>query len=749
MKKTAKFLVVLVVVALMTSALAVLAFADADCEEIYENIKEYYDGVIHVNATFDESGELEGGSDAFFVIGDLSVSEIKNGCLVTNGNVSPIIFKAEPAELATAMGINAGVLFGSDAGKVKIVVYNESGAPLVILETANDGKIKVADGNANFSDINTLNYPVSDAPLDVASDNYFKAEAYLENTAAGVKITTKLSAAGNYYTYEAEIAGFKAAALSFVNCENEGAVSIDFLEIYESDFAHRLNDNEAEIGIKLVELGAYLENGGNAALKNSVAELICALTPIYGYDTAKIADAALKEQVEQIISSAYQSYASVDAESLVAAAGKINTSAAYPDRVKLLSDNAAYVKIAKYMKNAKSDVYLSVNVDGCLDNAVAALEAEAAALDSIAAKTQAGIAYAESIKNYNNANYAALKEYNDVLAAYSIDATYVDAEGGYDAERVTAAVAVASEIAEMFTRIDNSAKTFVKEVALASNTGKTFETRYYAYMRAKASYYVDKSYTPEGFDDMDEVLAAYSLVEDYIDSKTLYNDVFIAAITNAKATLSFSVRLEKLAEAEQYLDLVEMVFPEIQSAYETYNALLEAVENKKLITVAYIQAVMAISDATTNAEKSAAIEAARVLAAEGSDVSVNVTVDGIDVSTANVIFSNADMSLKLYNAENNNYLDAVAAIAKATTLAERRAAIYEASARKDKADAERSDVVAANAALESAIEKYNSDIAASNAAADEVNEVAANAVGGTTASATIYKFVAIVKKFFE
>jgi multidrug resistance efflux pump len=107
------------------------------------------------------------------------------------------------------------------------------------------------------------------------------------------------------------------------------------------------------------------------------------------------------------------------------------------------------------------------------------------------------------------------------------------------------------------------------------------------------------------------------------------------------------------------------------------------------------------------------------------------------------------MSLRLYNAENNNYLEAVATIAEAKTLAERRAAINDASARKDKADDTRDDVKAANATLDAAIAKYNADVAASNNAAANTNKVAASAVGATTAPAAVEKFVAIVKKIFE
>ena len=167
--------------------------------------------------------------------------------------------------------------------------------------------------------------------------------------------------------------------------------------------------------------------------------------------------------------------------------------------------------------------------------------------------------------------------------------------------------------------------------------------------------------------------------------------------------------------------------------------------------MAYIKAVLAIEKATTDAEKIVAIEIARVYAAAGSDVSVNVQVEGTSVAEANVIFSDADITLKVYEAVNANFINAVNNISKAKTLEDRRAAINEAIYRRDIDGVE--DVVEgvaeAKAKLLDAIEKYNSDIEASNASATVTNNMAADTTVGTAPVAVVNAIIAIIKKIFE
>ena len=115
-----------------------------------------------------------------------------------------------------------------------------------------------------------------------------------------------------------------------------------------------------------------------------------------------------------------------------------------------------------------------------------------------------------------------------------------------------------------------------------------------------------------------------------------------------------------------------------------------------------------------------------------------------------MIFSDADLSLRLYNTQNQNFISAVAAIDNATSFAARRTAIFYANAMKADADSALQTVIDANAKLDAAIAAYNADVAASNAAdANCVSTGLAVALGCAPASANAQKTVAIIKKFYE
>ena len=757
MKKTAKLLVVLTVVALLASALALSAFADSSYDEAFKDVNEYYGGNVHVNEHFDGvNGIFTSASEAFAISGDYTRADIADSAFVTMGNVSPIVMKASPTEISGSLGLNAGVAFENNTGSVSVVMYNAEGAPLVLLEVlkgAGEGmrSFKVASGTATYDADMAIDYPaIVDALTGPAiSDAIYNCQVYLTNDGENVNVVIKLSVGTQSFDYTAKIEGFNVASVALVINENPAGVAIDYIEIYDSYFQHRLNDNEAEVGKEFNELTAAAEASSDAAFKGAVAEFIVNAVVNKGYDVTKITDVTLSESVKTSVDKAFGAYAATAASELVEFAAEIDDTAKFSARYAVMEEAYANVKVVEYIEAEYPTLYATINADGSVAEAADAFEAEGMAISLAAYAYMDAIQHVESIGSYARASYAELKAYADYIEENPIDETFVFVEGGYTSERVTAAYNKAADIAKKFADTDKKAADFVKEVTLASNTGKTFETRYYAYLRATAAYYDDDTYTPVGFENMKAVVAAYNTVKGFIESKSTYNEAFITAVTNAKATSSFSVRDSKLEEARQYVDLVELAFPEVAKAYETYNELLAMVTAKRAATEDYIRAVLAIADATTNAEKSVAIEAARELAAEGNDVSVNVSVDGVDVSQANVLFSNADMALRLYNAENNNYLEAVASIAEAKTLAERRAAINDASARQSKADDTRDDIKAANATLEAAIAKYNADVAASNNAAADTNKVAASAVGATTAPVAVEKFVAIVKKIFE
>ncbi len=756
MKITRKFSVVLLIMALAVSCFAISAFAEGATMTSYKDVLEYYESETYLEESFDGVDSANEAfakvSESLSVVGSLStmsIAPLEGGKALTSSNLGPVIFKATEASAPVGMGINARISFNASFA---LIVYDETGAPLTVFKV--DDKIKATSGNVEYSEDNAVEvYPNAESRVTV-SNALYSIGAYFKNGEAGVSGTINLKSTDGAVseTYNFSVADYKVSSVAFVyNAGNEGVIT-DYLQIYEGSYARSFVEKDEIVGqcikgIMTLYKAEIAKAAPDKAYAKDLLSTVDRLVAFHGYSPEALTDSALKEQVADAIDACYGYYAADSLASFKASVGLINTNAAYPQRV-LAADGAyASVKTIEYILAN----YPTLVPAGNLAADIQLVKDEMAALENLENETIAVIEEVKKIGDPLISSYGELKAVYDVISELEFCPTYVNDSLGYSAEDMVGITEKVNTTISRFETVEDSLVRFVENVALASNTGKTFLTRYYAYLRAERYYFYDETFTPDGFADMNEVLEAYDYAATYVENKSSIADPFITNINNADATESYAVRVEALAAASYYLEKVEMTYPGVEEAYNKYLTLTKACEDQVAATESYIKAVLAIGRATTDAEKNAAIEIARVYSVLGSDVSVNVTVDGVTVAQANVIFSDADIHLQVFEAVNNNFINAVNNIAKAKTLAERRAAIHEAIYRRDieGVDDTVAGIAEAKVTLDAAIEKYNSDIEVSNSAAVATTNVATAVTSGTAPTSIVGAIVAIIKKIFE
>ena len=768
MKNFKKILIVLLALAITFACSAVFAFAadDSDYQSAYEaaliehkKVLEYYEAGYYLNADFDGATDLESAfadaSDEFsFVAGGAFESELdaENGTAHIS-SVNKTYFDFVP-ETPSSFGIKAKVKISAGSSFDLFLHSSERGeiGDYLRLFSISEGKVVY-----KLDCSGSVPKYVSDNESAVLADTYFNLDFFLTKKATSdvmnLVITPEGGEAKEYvFEYDNTSTDFLNGKFDFNSfyIATEDA-TIDALQVYKGSFTRDLDNtkNIKLIADNILEIKAdydkyYTKVDGNAY---ELFEIVAALVVTYGYDCTSLSDADFVKSVNDFAQIAVNAVAPVYAASYADGVAKIDPASAYYDRLEHLNSIAVY---SAFLESLKSSAFS--NVEGLdydkIEEDVAKVAAEEAALMKAKADTIEAVAAAVQIPDVYFATYADYRAVYDILFNHPICASYYD--DSLSAETVNLASKVANVVLAEYPLLDAAATAFVTNVPIANNSTLGFAERYAAYVIAKENKFTDTSYNEfiEGT-TIEEILAIFDSVDAELSVIVAYAEEFLSKVDDASKSLSYSVKNVLLDEAAAYIENVEIGYPGVPEAIELYSALRKDVSERVEATKSYIQAVIDVQNASTVADKKAAIEIAKGLATLGSDVSVEITGFDITVTEANIILSNEESAILLAESKISNYISAVDALADMTDLAEIRRGIANATALKANADASVAGVPEATAKLEAAIASFNARMNAANSELKEVSNVALSALGATVPTQRFGEIVAIIKKFYE
>lgn len=230
-------------------------------------------------------------------------------------------------------------------------------------------------------------------------------------------------------------------------------------------------------------------------------------------------------------------------------------------------------------------------------------------------------------------------------------------------------------------------------------------------------------------------------------------DLYANEVESARVATYLPAKQNHLAASDAYYEEILAVSLENDKITEyraIYLELVAANADREAKATAYINACLAIENATNDAELQAAVALAEQLRAVLGEIKDVESLEGM--TTANKLLSNAQTSLKITSLRCDQYIALVAAIADAKTLEARFAAINAAIAVESGTADSHEGIPEAKIALDEAIAAYNAEINALNAAFASVAEVAADvtsSVNTTETKAIIANVSAIIKKATE
>ena len=684
-----------------------------------------------------------GATDVFSFINDAVFGYEANNGEIRFTTGSSAYFNFVP-EKATSFGMALRVKLNGENDKIVLNLHSSArginGNEIIRLLSVKNGEITLYDKNSESTTYES----------NAKNGEYFDIELYYfagsSSGSLSVTITLPDSTVENY-ACKVDGFDFKSFDLGVQN------ITMDSFEVYEGELSHATPDLDALSASYILEIvNAYRENNEDNYLPELVKLIIN-----HGINTDALTDASLKASTDEAINVALETVANDYAAKLVAGAGEIDKTGAYNDRLdayNILDDMSV---ILAAIQNNYSSVVTVTTPAADIDAARALVAAEKAELEDAERKTKAYYAAANSIADFYLANYKELRDAYDALNANPYMASFYDEE--LSAEELSVAIAYAEIIVERYEALNKQVEDFIENLLIADNrsvpeneTPEAFRDRYDAYLLAKSLYFADVTYDgyrASGVMSVEELLELYESVNAEMVPISAYADEFISIIAEGTNTLSFSVKKSTLAQAVAYLDTVNRGYPGVKDAIQSYEALVTAVAAKEQAAKDYITAVLAIAEKTSVTEIKAAIAAAKALAANGSDVSVDATVNGISVTAANILLSDSESAIVLAEARVANFVNAVSLAKAAANHDAKLAAIVNAISLKSRADTTNASVIAAIAELDGVIAEYNAAISAANAAMETASNVATAVFTKTAPTKPVAQIVAIIKKFFE
>lgn len=690
---------------------------------------------------FSLSGTVGNKRTTFKIVNDATYGDYMN--LGTN---NPSSFSFVP-KMAGSFGVNFRVALSNAKSAINLVLNGEESTALLKIEV---GSVSVydADTGALVANESTITNTAATAPDFFDVQLLYRVQGDKATFYAVITLSD-----GSSTTYVSEVN--KVDFTGFQITVNRAC--FDSMQAFAGD---TIGTPTPELLAKTVnKLVEFYDKNPNADYAPELLEAITDAVVLYGFDYNTVTDAALKATTEASVIKALTNVGNKYAATFVAGVNAINKNAAYNDRLNYaISLEKLELVLGLIQKNHTS---IAITTDAtAIEAARAAYVAEVAELEKAAADTKAAYDAVIVVPDFIFATYKDLRVAYEAILTYPICATFYDSV--LSAEEVARAIQLAASIKAEYERINAMAESFVDGVVKSDNTNVTedeapeaFRARYDAYIKAKANFYNDAAYdeylVAKYNITLAELHAIYEAVNTEMVAKIEFAESFLTAVNEATLTLSYSVKLSILQEWDALRADVELGYPGVADAMNVYASVATDVENKRNATKAYIEAVLAIATAT---DKQAAIVYAKSLAANGSDVSVDVTVQNADgalvgVSDANIILSNLEGDVLVVGLRNKNFIDAVAAIAAKTAYADKRAAIVNALALQTRADAADAGVVAAVASLNAAIADYNNGVNAANQTMENAANLATSVTAKVAPTQSMAQVVAIIKKFYE
>ena len=748
MKKLSKILVMLLAVTLCLSCFAVFAFADDEAEAYdYTQVLEYFESGYFVNADFNAEEGVDYTVENVFA--DKSDEFSTAFTSVTEGTVEGTgVFSGWTASTMTAtpsvhgsFGINARVSLQKGvvtASTLKLQLYEDSAMCPVVFNIA-AGKVTVGSWNSQTGEAVSTVYDTS----AVAYDTFFTVELFYD-ASTSVATFTVTPEGSDPEIYSSSLVGVDFSQIRLY-CSN---ITYDYLEMYKGTFPRRLSGNDTKIAEHIDKISELYYTAPDDADSLKYLEVVAAVYMDYGYTTDNVTDTDLKESVDSFAAVALKKIGDVYAKTMVDDAARLEDIDDYNEKLGIVNVLTKYDELLVKVENDYAD---EIILDTSFEDIAAARAKVAEAADWLAeakANTETTVAAVALLPDIYFATYKDLREFSDVYEAAPICQSFYDEDT--TAEEVAAAYKTAESYMVKYLELDGKASRFIANTVIAADAENSFSERYEAYVIAKANVFTDTTYNDYiEYGTIEEVNATYEAADAYITPIIAFAEDFMDKVDEANSTLSYSVKRVALAEAAEYLATVEQEYPGVTEAIELYNSVNADVEAKIAAAEAYITAVIAVRDAADLNAKIAAIAVANEKAAAGNDVSVDVTVDGVNVTEANILLSNAESEVKLEETRSSKFVTAVAAIENASTMLDKRRAILSASSLKGNADESLDEVVDAIAKLDAAIAAYNSEVASANANLEEGNEIAMTSVKKTVLTKPASEIVAIIKKIFE
>ena len=756
MKKTRKFLVVLLSIAMLISAFAVVAAAEeANGNETpntpaknYEEVLEYFEAGYFLNADFNDAATKE---EAFADASDeFTLSVDKMFGYADNGDGTASLRSMNPAYLDIvptvpgSFGMNARVsLSTSNSPYLSLVLHtgnrnDKSDYPISLFN--------ISTNSVTLYNAETGIYDTKEITLSRAT--FFDIEFFFDSTKTvdNCTLTVKVDGVADPYTYVYSTADYTYKTFGI----ETKFISADYLEVYKGTFARKLGGFEDIVAQYVLDLAedykALKDTDSETAVR--CLEIIGKVLLTHNFDTTAITDDAVRTKLITEGEVAIKVVGDKYVDAYKAACDAINAEAAYNERLDHINASFVYSDFLKKAENGIYNVTLSTSYDE-IAKLHEVYDAEKLAIDTLKADTVEAYAAVEAIPDVYLANYDDLKTAYAVLSVKDICPTFYDEE--YTAEAIEAAAKAAIVIKSEYERLDAKLTDFVANAAIAADEEKEFAERYAAYLIAKANYFTDASankHLEEGV-TIEKLTADFDAVDVVMIEISDYAEDFIAKVDEANLTLSYSVRQAALTKAAEYIEGVELQYPGVTDAIATYENLIKDVADKIKATEDYIKAAIAVQAASGVEAKKAALATAKALAVNGSDVSVDVTYEGVTVKDANVIVSNEESVIVLAETKITNYVAAVNAISANNDLASKRAAISRALALKESLDPTATGVGTANSNLDAAIAAYNAEINVANATAKETADVALGVLSGTVPTQSVAQIVAIIKKVYD
>ena len=762
MKNTRKILTILLSLALLVAGFSISAFAGSesplnadDYDAVLERnsaVLEFYESGAYFEMRFDDEWEdfiINESEEGTLLKGGAFESTVSDGLLSFSSiNETKVDLKQEaPA----SFGVNVRAKLTADSSLGLYVVSSATGDCLSIFG------IKAGSVSHKF-DPTKLEYTTEEFAL--AADEFFELTVYVAKGANTDTVTYSVTTEGGAtvtgnYSYDNTTTDFIGGKFeydgAYLACN---AATVDYVEMYPGSY-QRYVDNSKNVDVIAQKLaGVYTDY---LAYKNSgafeLAEIIAKIAVLYEYPLADVTDASLKNTVTaafaecvDVVSKVYENNI---AASLATMQGSGYLAKPYNDRLDTVNTVLQYME---YMNSLQTGAYAETSgVDFAkVNDAFESAFLEALALYEIEANSIFVIEALSYISNIYLATYEELEIAYETISEIEICETYYSEE--YPADVVADAVYKKNVVVTNYPELKAKAEAFVMGVMVAQDADNDFSSRYTAYVMAKNNRFTDDTYDKHLLGvTIADLNAMFDVIDTEMRAVSTVAEAFLAKIREAEQTPSYTVKIEALDEAKNYIDVVEVGYPEVEAAIASYYEMRADVASRQEAARRYIQSVLNVQIASGVKAKLAAIELAESFAVLGNEASVDVEGMSMTVTEANIVLSNEKSAILLKATRIDNYVTAVNEIANKNDLLARRQAIAYALTLKAGLvdDAAEEDVIGASADLTAAIAAYNADVNTANTAAETTETVALTLVAKTVPTKRIAEVVAIVKKFYE